>query len=197
MAMTSFGALVLLLFGGQVGVPLGLPPLPEDAVMASVAPPECLWYFSWSGVGEPDPKSTNQTEQLLAEPEVRDLSRRGQSASDGDSQRGPADAARQTARRRRTKSDPCIADASRSRIHLEGRHRTDRAGYRRRHCRRHRRRNQKVKATLESWNRPCSATAQVRQALAGPAPSDAAAKWHKIPSPPGRRLSNGDFTINI
>jgi hypothetical protein len=75
MATTSFGALVLLLFGGQVGVPLGLPPLPEDAVMSSVAPRECLWYFSWSGVGEPDPKSTNQTEQLLAEPEVRDFVR--------------------------------------------------------------------------------------------------------------------------
>lgn len=75
MAMSGFGVLMLLLFGGQVGVPLGLPPLPEDRVMASVAPRECLWYFSWSGVGEADPKSTNQTEQLLAEPEVRDFVR--------------------------------------------------------------------------------------------------------------------------
>ena len=76
MAMTtSFGALLLLLMGGQAGVPLGLPPLPEDPVMARVAPADCLWYFSWSGVAEPNPNSANHTEQLLAEPEVRDFVR--------------------------------------------------------------------------------------------------------------------------
>jgi len=74
MSMAIFpGLLLLLSMGGQVGVPLGLPPAPEDPVMARVAPQECLWYFTWSGVATPDPKSTNQTEQLLAEPEVRDF----------------------------------------------------------------------------------------------------------------------------
>ena len=34
---------------------------------------DCIWYFSWSGTADPDPKSANQTEQLLAEPEVRDF----------------------------------------------------------------------------------------------------------------------------
>jgi len=69
----GFGMLLLLLFGGQVGVPLSLPPLPEDPVMARVAPADCLWYFSWSGVAEANPNTPNQTEQLLAEPEVRDF----------------------------------------------------------------------------------------------------------------------------
>ncbi len=56
---------------GQFGLPLGLPPLAEDPLLARVAPRECVWYFNSSGVAEPDPKSKNQTEQLVAEPEVR------------------------------------------------------------------------------------------------------------------------------
>ena len=50
-----------------------MPPLPEDAVLAQVAPEECLVYASWSGMATPDAKSKNQTEQLLAEPEVQRL----------------------------------------------------------------------------------------------------------------------------
>ncbi len=65
--------MLMLVFGGQTGVPLGLPPLPEDRTMASVAPQECIWYFSWSGTADADPKSANQTEQLLAEPEIREF----------------------------------------------------------------------------------------------------------------------------
>jgi hypothetical protein len=70
MVSTGFLAIALLM-GGQFGLPLGLPPLPEDPVLEQVAPEECLWYYHWSGVAEPDPKSKNQTEQLLAEPEVK------------------------------------------------------------------------------------------------------------------------------
>jgi hypothetical protein len=62
---------VVLLMGGQVGLPLGLPPLPEDPVLSRVAPDDCLLYFSWSGVAEPYAKSKNQTEQMLAEPEMK------------------------------------------------------------------------------------------------------------------------------
>lgn len=58
---------------GQFGLPLGLPPLPEDPLLVRLAPQDCVWYFSSSGVAEPDPKSKNQTEQLLAEPEVREF----------------------------------------------------------------------------------------------------------------------------
>jgi hypothetical protein len=61
----------LLIFGGGLPLPLSLPPLPEDPVMASVAPEECLWYLSWSGTAKADAASKNQTEQLLAEEEVQ------------------------------------------------------------------------------------------------------------------------------
>lgn len=72
MEMLSFGFLsAMMLFSGSAGLPLGMPPLPEDPVLARVAPEECLAYFSWSGVATPDAKSKNQSEQLLAEPEVR------------------------------------------------------------------------------------------------------------------------------
>ena len=71
MGMLSAVAMLVALSGGQIGLPLGLPPLAEDPVLANIAPEECLVYFSWSGVAEPDPKSKNQTEQLLAEPEVQ------------------------------------------------------------------------------------------------------------------------------
>ncbi|HEV3416735.1 MAG TPA: hypothetical protein VG056_07990 [Pirellulales bacterium] len=70
MVSTGFLAVAFLL-GGQFGLPLGLPPLPEDSVLEQVAPEECLWYYHWSGVAEPNPKSKSQTEQLLAEPEVK------------------------------------------------------------------------------------------------------------------------------
>ena len=59
-------------FGG-LGLPVGIPPAPEDPMMAKVAPPECLFYTTWAGMAKPDPQSTNPTEQLLAEPEVRRL----------------------------------------------------------------------------------------------------------------------------
>ena len=71
MGMLSAVAMLVALSGGQIGLPLGLPPLAEDPVLANITPEECLVYFSWSGVAEPDPKSKNQTEQLLAEPEVQ------------------------------------------------------------------------------------------------------------------------------
>lgn len=57
------------LLGG--GLPLGVPPLPEDPVSARIAPEHCLFYLSSAGMAAPDANSGNQTEQLLAEPEVR------------------------------------------------------------------------------------------------------------------------------
>ncbi len=73
MSATGLLPLMLLLLGGHVGPRLGLPPLPEDPLLARMAPAEPLWYFSCAGVAEPDPRSSNQTEQTLAEPEVRDF----------------------------------------------------------------------------------------------------------------------------
>lgn len=63
--------LSISLFGGGIGLPLGIPPAAEDSVVARVAPNECLFYMTWSGMSAPDPQSRNQTEQLLAEKEVR------------------------------------------------------------------------------------------------------------------------------
>ena len=54
-------------------LPLGLPPGPEDPVVANVAPQECLFYLGWASMAKPDPKSPNQLEQLFAEPEVQQL----------------------------------------------------------------------------------------------------------------------------
>ena len=53
------------------GLPFGIPPAPEDAVIASVAPPHCLVYVNWAGTAAPDPASKSETEKMLAEPEVQ------------------------------------------------------------------------------------------------------------------------------
>jgi hypothetical protein len=72
-ALPWAGLILLLGLGGGTGLPLGVPPAEEDPVMANVAPEECLFYTTWSGMAEPDPESTNETEKLLAEPEVQHL----------------------------------------------------------------------------------------------------------------------------
>jgi hypothetical protein len=64
-----------LTLGGGLGLPLGLPPLPEDPALAHAAPVECLFYSNWSGTASADPNSPNRTERLLAEPEVQELAR--------------------------------------------------------------------------------------------------------------------------
>ncbi|MHB8971546.1 MAG: DUF1559 family PulG-like putative transporter [Pirellulaceae bacterium] len=70
--MMGFSELLLIvLMGSGLGVPLGVPPQDPDPVLANVAPAECLFYSSWAGMAVPDATSTNQTEQLLAEPEVK------------------------------------------------------------------------------------------------------------------------------
>jgi hypothetical protein len=51
--------------------PLCLVPLPPDPAMQRLAPEECLFYYAWNGAAAPDAKSKNQTEQLLAEDEIR------------------------------------------------------------------------------------------------------------------------------
>ena len=63
----SFLPSLMLIFG----LPLGVPPMPETQLLSKIAPEECLFYMSSSGMATPDPKSQNQTEQLLAEPDVQ------------------------------------------------------------------------------------------------------------------------------
>src|SRR5690242_1482226 len=75
---TVFFALALALAGpALIGAPaawaspLVLVPLPPDPAMQALVPEECLFYCAWNGAAKPDPKSKNQTEQLLAEEEIR------------------------------------------------------------------------------------------------------------------------------
>ena len=72
--LSVFG--VMLISGGLSGLPMGLPPAEPDARMSQVAPEECLFYLSWSGMAEPSADSPNHTEQLLAEPKFNVSSRR-------------------------------------------------------------------------------------------------------------------------
>jgi hypothetical protein len=67
--LSMFGT--MLIAGGLSGLPLGIPPAEPDPAMARVAPEECLFYLSWSGMAEASPDSPNHTERLLAEPEVQ------------------------------------------------------------------------------------------------------------------------------
>lgn len=71
MVAVSWFPIMALLLGLGGAMPWGVPPAEEDAVLANVAPEKCLAYLSWAGSAQPDAKSKNQTEQLLAEPEVQ------------------------------------------------------------------------------------------------------------------------------
>lgn len=63
--------LILLVLGSGTGIPLGVPPGPEDPMLARIAPENCLYYTTWAGMAEANASSSNQTEQLLAEPEIK------------------------------------------------------------------------------------------------------------------------------
>ena len=62
----------LLMYAG-LAVPFGLPPGPEDPFLAQIAPDQPVFYASWAGSVDPDLLSKNQTERLLAEPEIREM----------------------------------------------------------------------------------------------------------------------------
>ncbi len=68
--LAGLGWTLVAMFLG-FGLPLGMPPEKADPAMAYAAPKECLYYSSWAGTAAPDAASSNRTEQLLAEPEVR------------------------------------------------------------------------------------------------------------------------------
>ncbi|NND96937.1 MAG: hypothetical protein HKN47_06370, partial [Pirellulaceae bacterium] len=64
---------VALSSGFSMGLPLGIPPGPTNDRMLAVAPEDVAAYLSWSRVARADPQSSNRTEQLIANPEVRYL----------------------------------------------------------------------------------------------------------------------------
>jgi hypothetical protein len=72
--MMTLGALapLLLLVSGSLGAVAAVgAPLPLDPALSAIAPADCLWYASSAGSSVADPASSNQTEQLLAEPQVQ------------------------------------------------------------------------------------------------------------------------------
>ncbi len=65
--------IVLAADPGLQGLPFGVPPAPEDAVIAHVAPPQCLFYVNWAGTASPNAASSSETEKMLAEPELQEF----------------------------------------------------------------------------------------------------------------------------
>jgi hypothetical protein len=68
-SFSSFGVLLLLLAGGGFIGSSDVVPLPEDPVVAQVAPEECLFYASWTGKTQASPDATSSTELLFSNPE--------------------------------------------------------------------------------------------------------------------------------
>ena len=62
--------MVLLISTGGAG-PVGLPPLPEDAVLMRLAPERVVFFASNAGAAEAKADGDSAVERLLAEPEVR------------------------------------------------------------------------------------------------------------------------------
>src|SRR5690348_11536613 len=73
MGIGPMAVAVAMTMGGGIGLPPGTPPLPPDGVIENSAPESCLFYAGWAGTAEPDAKSPNHTEQLLAEQEVQEF----------------------------------------------------------------------------------------------------------------------------
>ena len=61
----------IFLGGGFLGLPLSIPPLPPDPVIARAAPDECLAHGALAGIATPDARSGNLTERMLADEEMR------------------------------------------------------------------------------------------------------------------------------
>lgn len=68
-ATTNIFLVFLLLLGGQTGIPLGMPPGPEDPLMYQVAPEDYLIFTSWASSVKPDP-AANPTERWMGQPEI-------------------------------------------------------------------------------------------------------------------------------
>ena len=62
-----------MLLGTVLGIPVGIPPAPEDPYLASIAPPQCVYYTTWAGMAKPDANSDNATERLLAQRDVQEF----------------------------------------------------------------------------------------------------------------------------
>ena len=68
-ASSNIFLVFLLLLGGQTGIPLGMPPGPEDPLMYQVAPEDYLIFTNWASSVKPDP-AANPTERWMGQTEI-------------------------------------------------------------------------------------------------------------------------------
>ena len=90
MAASEILIVMVFLMGGQMGLPLGLPPGPEDPLMSRFAPQDCLFYTSWSSTVTPD-AAGNATERWLANPQIQQSFQKLKSAIQTFSETGESD----------------------------------------------------------------------------------------------------------
>ncbi len=69
MGLSEIVIYVIVVIFGSGGLPLGVPPAPEDPTMANVAPEDCWLYASWCGVEKTNPDN-NPTEKWLSQPKT-------------------------------------------------------------------------------------------------------------------------------
>ena len=69
----NFSALIfviMLLLSGGIGLPVGVPPAPEDPMMARVIPDDVLMVASWAGVAALEPDA-DPTQKWMAQQEIQ------------------------------------------------------------------------------------------------------------------------------
>ncbi|MFM2095341.1 MAG: hypothetical protein RIS70_2465 [Planctomycetota bacterium] len=74
--MSTFGShpiemILIAMLSGGLGMPPSIPPLPEDELIARIAPQECLVFMNWAGTAEPNPTRDHATEKMLRDPRVQ------------------------------------------------------------------------------------------------------------------------------
>ena len=70
--VSTVGVLLLLFAGGGFLGTTGVTPLPEDPVVARIAPAECLFYCSWTGKKEASADGASSTERLFSDAKFLD-----------------------------------------------------------------------------------------------------------------------------
>ena len=59
MGASEMAIVLTMVLGGSFGVPLGMPPQPEDTQLHAIAPADCLYYTAWAGLAKPSGDSKN------------------------------------------------------------------------------------------------------------------------------------------
>ena len=68
MSVSAAGLTIFLLISTNLGLPIGIPPAPEDPLMARVVPEDVLVLASWAGTAPLDPEA-NPTQKWMAHKE--------------------------------------------------------------------------------------------------------------------------------